>query len=151
MKQFIILGAALLLLAVLPSHARAFGWKDVIQMHQDSISDELILEKIQHGGKAFHLDADDLRELKHAGISDKVITAMLRTEDTEDDYGPGYQHPYVGAYPYYNYPYYGSRLSLNFGFGGGGYRGYGYGGGHGGWSRGHGGYPGGGGHHGHRH
>ena len=152
MKRILTLGAVALLTFLVSTPARAFDWKDIAQMQRDGISDELVLEKIQHSGKVFHLDADDLHELKSAGVSDKVLTAMLRTEDQED---LGYDHPQY-AYPYpvhpcvYRNPYYGPRVSLNFGFGrgfgghgygggcrpfGGGHGFGGHGGGHGGWRR----------------
>ena len=125
-------GIALLLAFCLTSPALAFGTKDVLQMQRDGISDQLIIEKIEHSGKVFRLDADDLRELKQAGVSDKVITSMLRTEDREDDYT--YYHPrsrvfvdlgfYGGTYyrPCGYYPRY--RHYGTWGYGG--YGGHGY-------------------------
>jgi hypothetical protein len=144
MNRLLILGSAVLLLTLLAAPgASAFGWKDVIQMHQDSISDELIIEKVNHSGKAFSLDAGELRELKAAGVSDRVITAMLRTEDRGDDSDYGYRgsctRPYSSYYgydPYYTW-YPRSRVYVGFGFGGsyggrwGGYSGRG--GSHGGY------------------
>lgn len=160
MRRFLLLGTAGVLLLLLSApRAWSFGWKDVIQMHEDSLSDELILEKIDHSGATFHLDAGELHQLKVAGVSDQVITAMLRTEDAEggsdsdsgdDDggyYGGGY-YPYGTPYwsdwydPYYVYP---GGLYVGFGFGGG-YGHYGRYRGHAGWY-GRGGY-GGRGHHG---
>ena len=134
MKHIFASAAAALLitLAVAPG-ARAFDLQDVLQMHRDGIPDSLILEKVEHGTRVFHLEAADLRELKGAGVSDRVISAMLRTEvrsgrDTQygDYYYPrpgamgsgGYAYhgggyvPYLGGYctPYhggYSAPYFG--------------------------------------------
>ncbi len=122
MRTFLVAGAAGLLITLANAPpAWSFNWKDIVQMHQDSISDELIIEKIQHSGKSFDLDAGDLRQLKEAGVSDRVISAMLRTEDQEegdDGYGYGY-----GYYPYHGY-YPGTRVYLDLGFGSGWYGGY---------------------------
>jgi hypothetical protein len=95
--------------------ASAFGWKDVLQMHRDGIADSLIVQKIEYSGKTFHLDADDMRALKEAGVSDEVVSAMLRTEaeDGSDDSYHDYGYGYYG-HPYY-YPH--SRLYLGFGLG----------------------------------
>lgn len=90
-------------LFVSPHHAWAFGIKDVMEMSQDGVSDDLILEKIDHSGKTFHLDADDIHDLKEAGVSDTVISAMLRTEDAHPDdsyYDNGAYYPYPYPYPY---------------------------------------------------
>ena len=98
MKRLTILGiAGVLLLLLSAPRAWSFGWKDVAQMHEDSLSDDIILEKIDHSHAVFHLDAGDLHQLKAAGVSDRVITAMLRTEDQEDDSDSG---DYDGSYPY---------------------------------------------------
>ena len=98
LKRILIPGvAALLLTLFLAPHASAFGVGDVIQMHQDGISDDLILEKIQHSGKVFHLDAGDMRDLKKAGVPDSVITAMLRTEDRDEGDDTDHSTTYVGV------------------------------------------------------
>jgi len=92
----------------------AFGMKDVLKMNEDGIADSLIILKIQNSGKTFHLDANDMRALHKAGVSDEVISTMLRTEGRdrdEDYYGHGGYYPY--AYPY-SYPY--SHVFLGFGY-----------------------------------
>ncbi len=131
MKRMLLIVGLGLLVSAAPFHgAWAFGVKDVVQMCQDGIADSLIIQKIDHSGKTFHLDARDLRELKQADVSDEVISAMLRTEDREEDsdyyYYDGYVHPRVyvglgfGAYYGPQWPYYG-------GYGGyGPYRYHGY-------------------------
>jgi hypothetical protein len=114
----------LLLLLFSAPRASAFGLKDVLKMNEDGIADSLIVLKIENSGKTFHLDAGDLHTLHQAGVSNEVISAMLRTEgrDRGQDYydrGDYYYYPY--AYPYthvflgfhnhygnYYRPYYGS-------------------------------------------
>ena len=123
MKRISILAATLLLLLLLPaSRASAFGVKDVVKMNDDGVADSLIILKVENSGKTFHLDADDMHALREAGVSDGVISAMLRTEgrDWRDrDYGDAatyyphgyypYGHVYLG-FGYRHYGYYGSRF-----------------------------------------
>lgn len=113
MKRILLIGSFGLLLSFISVHgAWAFGLKDVVQMHGDGIADSLIIQKIDHSGKTFHLDARDMHELKQAGVSDEVISAMLQTEDREDETDSYY-------YDGYYYP----RVSLGVGLGFGSYYG----------------------------
>ena len=136
MRRVVLISVATSLLLMLASGAAsAFGVKDVVAMSKDGVSDSLILQKIRYSGKSFHLDARDVHDLKAAGVSDEVISAMLRTEG-RDDWGPAYgpyyypRHyytPYVVGYPYYYYysPYYYPRATFSLGLRfGGGHRGY---------------------------
>ena len=115
MKRFALAGCAALVLCLWPAHgAWAFGVKDVVQMHADGIADSLIIQKIEHSGKSFDLNAKDLHQLKEADVSDEVISAMLQTEDQDGEYyDNGYYYPpraYVGlGFGYYHdyWPYYG--------------------------------------------
>jgi hypothetical protein len=103
----------LLLFLFTASVASAFGVKDVLKMNRDEIPDSLIILKIENSGKTFHLSADDMRALHDAGVSDEVISALLRTEGRDRDYGSGdYYYPY--SYPYYSYPY--GHVFLGFGY-----------------------------------
>jgi hypothetical protein len=113
-RILLFLFAGLLLFLLSAPAASAFGWKDVVKMHRDGIADSLIVQKIEYSGKTFRLDADDIHALKEAGVSDEVVSAMLRTEDRryDDDY---YDYPYGYAYDYYSYPH--TRLYLGFGLG----------------------------------
>ncbi len=115
MKRFALAGCAALLFCLWPVHgAWAFGVKDVVQMHADGIADSLIIQKIEHSGKSFDLNAKDLHQLKEAEVSDEIISAMLQTEDADWRYDDnGYYYPprvYVGlGFGYYHdyWPYYG--------------------------------------------
>jgi len=102
-----------LLLLLSTSAASAFGLKDVLRMHKDGIDDSLIIQKIEYSGKTFHLDADDMHKLKEAGVSDKVISAMLRTEARYED-----DEYYDRGYDYYYHHYPRTRLYVGFGHGG---------------------------------
>ncbi|MGE5175912.1 MAG: hypothetical protein ACM3JJ_05990, partial [Hyphomicrobiales bacterium] len=124
--------------------AWAFGWKDVVKMHRDGVADSLIIQKIEHSGKRFHLEAKQIHSLMEADVSDEVISAMLRTEDQYEPrdeyyggyYGDDYYHsprvylgfdyyrPYSWYYGTYG-PYYGTYGYTPRYYGG---RYYGYGG-----------------------
>src|SRR2546427_2298351 len=116
MKRTLLLAVTgLLLFLFSASGASAFGLKDVLQMNKDGIADSLIILKIQNSGKTFHLSADDMHALQKAGVSDEVISTMLRTEGRDrgrDYYGYGDYYPYT--YPYYSYPY--AHVFLGFGY-----------------------------------
>jgi hypothetical protein len=117
MKRISLLVVTSLVLVLFSaSVASAFGVKDVLKMNRDGIPDSLIILKIENSGKTFHLNADDMRALHDEGVSDEVISAMLRTEGRDREYGYGdyyypYSYPYAG-YPYYSYP----RAFLGFGY-----------------------------------
>jgi hypothetical protein len=123
MKRIPLTAAAVLAASLMfASAVWAFGVEDVVQINWDGISDTLILQKIQHSGTTFHLNAGDMRALKEEGVPDEIVSAMLATEDQPDygyAYGP-YYHPYYPYYPrvvvglglgfYPRYGYYGSRF-----------------------------------------
>ncbi len=130
-RIFIVSVGAALMLLLSTGAASAFGVKDVVAMTKDGVADSLILQKIAYSRTTFHLDAGDMRTLKSAGVSDEVISAMLRTESGARDeyvdgypvygpyYYPHYYYPYYPPYPYYYgpyYPYY-PRFSVSLGFG----------------------------------
>jgi hypothetical protein len=130
-KRISVFGAvALALLLVSVRGAWAFGVKDVVAMHQGGVADSLVIEKIRHSGVAFHLNSKDIQTLQREGVSDRVVVAMLRTEDRHDyrwygDYpwwGPrvvvGFDYGFGPAYvPWYGYrPYYGPRYFGYHGF-----------------------------------
>ncbi len=132
MKRIVLaLVAGSLFCLVSAQGAWALSWKDVASLHQDGVADSLIIQKIIYSGQVFQLEAKDIRDLKKAGVSDEVISVMLRTEaqgegdnggyaESGDYHGDTSSHVYVGlgfgyygGYygPYYGgyapYPYYG--------------------------------------------
>jgi hypothetical protein len=64
---------------VTPSATRAgmMTNADVMALHQAGFGDDVILAKIAAGQTGFTSDATDLVTLKKAGVSDRVITAMV--------------------------------------------------------------------------
>lgn len=52
---------------------------DVEAMSRNGLSDEVIISQIHSTGSVFHLTADQIIQLKNAGVSQKVIDAMIKT------------------------------------------------------------------------
>jgi len=71
---------ALLLMVglLLGTHAEAVTVRDLIELSRAGLGDDVLIELIAVDGSVFNLDAATLRELKAAGVSEKVILAMLR-------------------------------------------------------------------------
>jgi len=121
---------------------------DVIALAQDTVSDAIIISQIKATRSYFQLTTEDIRKMKKAGVSEKVITAMINTAEPpryarrQRRYysSPGYYYPYYYGYPWYSSIYFGFGYRPSyFGhgyygghyFGGHGYGGH-YSGGHGG-------------------
>ena len=119
------IAALVLVMTLSPVGVRAFGVNDVIELQKEQVSDSLIVLAIQNSGQVIRVGSDDFRRLKQAGVSDQVMSAMLRSEQV------GFQknaanHAGVNSYgwaydPYGPYPYRTSSLSLAFSYGYGGY------------------------------
>lgn len=52
---------------------------DVLKLKAAGLSDQFIIDKIKASPANYHLDVDDLVELKKAGIAEAVIAAMMQT------------------------------------------------------------------------
>jgi len=126
MRRRTLFAVAIFLATLLsPVGVRAFGVHDVIKLQQAQVSDSLIVLAIHNSHQVIHVSSDDFRSLKQAGVSDDVMSALLRTEQV------GFQrnadnHTGVNAYgwatyPYGPYPYPTSSFSLAFSYGYGGY------------------------------
>ena len=60
-----------------PTSAGALTNADVVKLHDAGFDDEVLVSKIGSSLRSFSTEPDALVALKHAGISDKVISAML--------------------------------------------------------------------------
>jgi hypothetical protein len=121
-----ILVAIVALLLLVPARATAFGVNDVIKLQHEQVSDSLIVLAIHNSHQVIHVSSDDFRNLKQAGVSDQVMSALLRTEqvgfekNAENHAGV---NPYGWAYyPYGPYLYPRSSFAFGFTYGYGGYR-----------------------------
>jgi hypothetical protein len=74
--------------------------QDVIALSKARVGDNVIINMIDNSGSAFHLRTPDVLALADSGVSDTVISAMMRTDEP---WGGG-EEPgrYFAGYP----PYY---------------------------------------------
>jgi hypothetical protein len=63
--------------AVAPVVPKTLSVDDVIKLSKAGLSDDTIIEKIRKSGQAFDLSPDQMIQLKGAGVSDKVMQAMI--------------------------------------------------------------------------
>ena len=129
-----ILAVAVFILAFASTPLFAFSRSvssDVIRMTKAGVDEETIIEFVKKTRGPIELTGDDVVAMKEAGVSQKVIRAVVdeadgRDRDSYDRRGnvvvvAPYAYPYGYPYPYYYspyYPYYGPSLYLSFGFGG---------------------------------
>ncbi|HTY58309.1 MAG TPA: hypothetical protein VMF59_05805 [Bacteroidota bacterium] len=104
--------------------------QDVIALSKSRIGDNVIIGMIYNSGSTFHLRTPDVIELADSGVSDTVISAMMKTD--EPGGGGTEERGYYAAYPPYAYwwgmtpwwsPWY---FSSYYGYWGGFYRPYYY-------------------------
>ncbi len=50
---------------------------DIEAMSRNGLSDDVIINQIKHTDSVFHLTAEQIIELKQAGVSEKVIQSMI--------------------------------------------------------------------------
>lgn len=62
---------------------RGMSNEDVIQLRNGGLSDEVIVSKIMSSPASYLVDTAHLFELKRAGISDRVVAAMLEAQNPE--------------------------------------------------------------------
>jgi hypothetical protein len=60
-----------------PAKSPALTVEEVIKLSQSGFAEELIITKIRKNGKAFDLSAEELLDIKKAGVSDNVIRFLL--------------------------------------------------------------------------
>ena len=82
--------------------------QDVIALTKAKIGDRVIIEMIQNSGSEFHLRTPDVIELADSGVSDTVISAMMRSDQPGGGDGEGHGRYYGGYSPY---SYYGWGVS----------------------------------------
>ena len=53
------------------------GVADVVKLSQAKVSEDVVLSYVQNAGTTSSLSADDIVQMRKAGVSDRVINAML--------------------------------------------------------------------------
>lgn len=59
--------------------AQAVTLKDIVELTKAGLGDEVLLAMIDVDGRVYDIDADTLKSLKAAGVSEKVIVALVRS------------------------------------------------------------------------
>jgi hypothetical protein len=70
---------AVLLLTLAPAGASALTVRDVIELTRAGLGDEILLALIDVDPSVFPIDSATLKRLKEAGVSERVIIAMIRS------------------------------------------------------------------------
>jgi hypothetical protein len=73
------LAAAVLLLAGAVGRAEALTIRDVIELTKAGVSDEVLLALIDVDGGVYASDTETLKALKAAGVSERVMVALVRS------------------------------------------------------------------------
>lgn len=79
------LSLALVVLALSAARAEAITAQDIIDLSRAGLGEEVLLALIEVDGSLFTIDAGTLKSLKAAGVSDRVIEAMIRSGRTRVD------------------------------------------------------------------
>ena len=61
------------------ARAEALTVRDIIELSKSGLSDEILMALIDVERKVFPIDSATLKQLKEAGVSDRVIVAMVRS------------------------------------------------------------------------
>jgi hypothetical protein len=69
---------AVLLVGGAPDLAWAVSTRDLIELSKAGLGDEVLVALVEADGTVFSLDAPKILELRAAGVSERVITAMLK-------------------------------------------------------------------------
>jgi hypothetical protein len=73
----------LALITLLPPSASALTVRDVIELTRAGLGEDVILALIEVDSSVFPIDTATLKRLKDAGVSDRVIVAMVRSGRTQ--------------------------------------------------------------------
>jgi len=86
--------------------------EEIIKLSKDKIPAEQIIDKIKRSQTAYRLSADEIVEMKNAGVDSNVIDYMLRTyedavrreQELQDWRNWQFYNGYYYWSPYYSYP-----------------------------------------------
>src|SRR5688572_18142958 len=76
MRRLLLVGS---LVAVLAGSAEALTIRDVIELARAGLGDEVLLALIEVDRGVYAIDTETLKKLKAAGVSDRVIAALVRS------------------------------------------------------------------------
>ena len=73
-----VAAGAVLLVAATSSPALAVSTRDLVELSKAGLGDDVLVALIEADGTIFNLDAPKILELRAAGVTERVIIAMLR-------------------------------------------------------------------------
>jgi hypothetical protein len=73
---------ALVILALFPARGNALTLRDVVELSKAGLGEDVLLALIEVDPSVFAIDTATLKTLKEAGVSQKVIIAMIRSGRT---------------------------------------------------------------------
>jgi hypothetical protein len=82
MRRFLLI--ALVLLSLAPARAEAVTVRDIIELSRAGLGDDVLLALIEVDRTVFAIDTQTITRLKQAGVSERVISAMIRSGRTRD-------------------------------------------------------------------
>jgi hypothetical protein len=74
-----LIGLAVVAMLSVASSAQAVTLRDIIDLTQAGLGDQVLLALIEVDGGVFDIDADTLAALQRAGVSEAVIVALVRS------------------------------------------------------------------------
>ncbi len=77
-----LLPVLLLLVPFAPARAEAVTIRDIVELSRAGLGEDVLLALIEVDPRVFSIDAATLKSLKDAGVSQKVIIAMIRSGRT---------------------------------------------------------------------
>ena len=83
------------LLAISSARADALTIRDVVELTRAGLGDEVLLALIEVDPSVFPIDTDTLKYLKDAGVSQRVIVAMVRSARTQPAPPPVAPDPFI--------------------------------------------------------
>ncbi|OFW04852.1 MAG: hypothetical protein A3H96_10605 [Acidobacteria bacterium RIFCSPLOWO2_02_FULL_67_36] len=80
MRRLILL--LLVLLPLTPARADALTIRDIVELSRAGLGDDVLLALIEVDRSVFNIDTATLKSLKEAGVSERVIVAIVRSGRT---------------------------------------------------------------------
>ena len=78
MCRLLLIGGLMAVLAA-PARAEALTIRDIVELSHAGLGDEVLLALIEVDRGVYAIDKDTLKQLKAAGVSERVIVALVRS------------------------------------------------------------------------
>jgi hypothetical protein len=79
MRRWAVISLLALLLGAVPHRADAVTLQEIMDLTRAGLGEEALLALIEIDPRVYPIDAETLQRLKSAGVSEKVIVAMIRS------------------------------------------------------------------------